>query len=157
MKKLTAILLIFILTFSFTGCLNTEVEDKPVELTDEDMKYIDTVYDNRDQWDGVWNVYTHDCYIDKIMFCDFDNTGKISFFIYVRSQGAYDVIGFYVYDGFEQMEFSVYDVDENRRFEGWETRIAYDLGCEYDQDASDDAKYESLKNAYKNYKEENQK
>lgn len=146
MKKIISVFLTVILTVSLVSCSGAETE-KQVELTDEDYQYIDTVYNSMSGWDlpqydsgQNWNIH-------KISFFDFDGTNKLTFYVNYPITDVYGH-GYYVYtDRMTTMSIGVYDHDERTRNSGWITRNTVD-GIDWDSSATDEEKYETIKEAY---------
>lgn len=150
MKKIYSITsLVLVLIFLFTGCTSTKVPD----LTETDTNNINTVYNLCSKWNKPSQTGgLSDNYINKIMFHDFDGTGKISFFI------SYDVnyilgAGYYVLeDGtMERIEQEdVYDTDTQTRIMGCIGQTITS-GTDWSQSFSDNEQYEAIKSAYIEY------
>ena len=130
-------------------------QDKaPVELTDSDMVYVDTVYRNMDGWDVSVTDSAQSFTIDKVAFFDFDGTNNICFYTLYPVTDVYGR-GFFVNsDGMTQMKFSVYDTDEKTRSMGWVAQTRAN-GTNWNSNASSEEKYQMLKDAYLYFKEHN--
>ena len=154
MKRLLLSVLLIVLLFNLCSCsVEREAEEKVV-LTDEDMVYVDTVYDSIDSWDVKINNSNQDWTIDKVAFYDFDGTNNICFYTLYPVTDIYGR-GFYVSsEGMEQMKFTVYQTDEKSRDWGWVAKTRA-KGYDWNSNASKEQKYEMLKAAYHYFKEHN--
>ena len=101
--------ILFILIITVIGLCSCNQDKAPVELTDSDMVYVDTVYRNMDGWDVSVTDSAQSFTIDKVAFFDFDGTNNICFYTLYPVTDVYGR-GFFVNsDGMTQMKFSVYD------------------------------------------------
>ncbi len=146
---------VLILTLLFVGCTSNQ----GVTLTDSDSKNIDNVFKLNSEWDTPSQTgTTTDEYINKIMFFDFDGTGKLSFFV------SYDVnyvlgAGYYVLDDgtMERIEQAdVYDTDTHTRIMGCIGKTIVS-GTDWNQSYTDEEKYDAIKKAYVKYLERSSK
>ena len=146
--------LFVILTIIIIGLCACNQEKAPVELTDSDMKYVDTVYSYMDSWDVSVTDSAQNFTIDKVAFFDFDGTNNICFYTLYPVTDVYGR-GFFVdSEGMTQMKFSVYDTDEKTRSMGWVAQTRAN-GTNWNSNASSEEKYQMLKEAYLYFKEHN--
>jgi hypothetical protein len=145
MKKLSLTLVCVFLTLILASC-SGEDSPKKVELSKEDYVYIDQVYKSLDDWDLTIYDSGERVPVQKIAFFDFDGTNKMSFFVTYSIMSKHR--GFFVTESsFEEIEYSIYDHDISTRFDGWTAQLMAE-GTKWDYTATDDEKYETIKNAY---------
>lgn len=153
MKKLTVLFSTIIMCITICSCSTAPAPLTEADLTEQDYKYIDCVYNLMDQWDTTHYDSGEDHNINKIAFYDFAYEGKISFYKNYPVAG-YCGSGYYVHDNtMEFIEFSVYDVDSERWHDGnlMNTSVS---GTDWNSSATDEQKYETLKTAYLAYLED---
>ncbi len=152
MKRIIALFMIIILpVICFYAC---DVEKPPEKITDADMVYIDAVYNELDAWDVSTYNSGQDWNIDKIAFFDFDGSNNICFYTLYPVTDVYGRGFFVSSQGMEQMDFSIYDHDERIRHQGWLARTRVE-GIDWNSSASNEQKYETLKQAFLFFKENN--
>ncbi|MGN1434010.1 MAG: hypothetical protein ACI4XI_09955 [Ruminococcus sp.] len=98
-----------------------------------------------------WDISKYDSgknwNINKISFFDFDGTEKLTFYVNYPITDVYGH-GYYVYsDSMEPISLSIYDHDARIRNRGWISQNTIN-GIQWDTDATDEEKYEAIKNAY---------
>ncbi len=151
MKKIIVLVLCvsFIVLF-VAGCNNK----KSVELTDEDLEYINTVYNNLEQWDYSIKNSGQTWTINKIAFYDFDGTNNICFYTLYPVTDIYGWGYFVDKSSMYSMDFGVYETDKITISRGWVARTSAN-GISWDSTAGKEDKYEKLKEAFIYYKENN--
>ena len=150
MKKSFFVLLLLIVI----GLCACGQKKAPVELTETDMKYVDTVYKYLDSWDVTFTNSAQTYTIDKVAFFDFDGTNNICFYTLYPITDVYGR-GFFVNtEEMSQMKFGVYDTDEKTRSWGWIAQTRAN-GTVWNSNASSEEKYQKLKDAYLYFKEHN--
>lgn len=149
MKKIICLFLSVFICLSFCSCASSE-KTKEIELTEEDYKYIDSVYSVMSQWDTTHYDSGKDHYINKIAFFDFDGNNTLSFYKNYPV-GGYCGSGYYVYsDRLEKINPDVYDYDTKTIHTGCLMQTVL-KGTEWDYTATDKEKYEIIKSAYIDY------
>lgn len=126
------------------------------ELTEKDYKYIDTVYNTMSKWDITMRDGSEDYHIDKISIQDFDGTNKIVFYknYPIIENGCYGY-GYYIKEnGLEKINPDIYDNDTAICHEGCLMQTVTN-GTVWDYTATDEEKYETIKNAYIKFLETN--
>lgn len=147
MKKLIFFLYAFFLCFVFCSCTAVTESSTPTELTAEDYEYIDAVYNVMDQWDSTHYDSGENHHIDKISFQDFDGTHKICFYINYPIAGGCGA-GYLIEDGtLTGISPDIYDNDSTTRHQGCMMQTVIN-GTDWDYTATDEEKYEIIKNAY---------
>lgn len=151
MKKLLISALLFCIIIISTAC-SKEEQKPPVTLNSDDMVYIDMVYECLETWDDTTVNSGQNWTVDKIAFYDFDGTNNICFYALYPVTDIYGNGYFVDANGMYPMNFSVYQTDEKSRSSGWfsQTRVN---GTDWNHEASDEEKYEILKEAYLKFKE----
>lgn len=153
MKKIISVLFLVFICFSASSCGNTE-EIKVTELSEKDYQYIDTVYNAMNRWDTTHYDSGEDHYINKISFQDFDGTNKIVFYKNYPV-GGYCGSGYYVKeDSLEFIDPDIYDHETTIRNRGCLAQTVIN-GTDWDHFATDEEKYEIIKDAYISFIESN--
>lgn len=154
-RKLVSIIICLVLfSFSLSACGTSSETSKNEELTKTDLKYIDTVYNKIDNWDTKIRDGADYYSVDKIAFYDFDGTNRMCFFILYPVTDIYGNGFFIDQDG--NMDVMKFDAGSNDKtiFWGWLSRTRA-LGINWNSKATKEEKLETLKTAYKNFKETN--
>ncbi len=147
MKKLLILLFSTFMCITICSCNSTPAPLTEADLTENDYQYIDCVYNLMDKWDNTHYDSGENHNINKIAFYDFAYDGKVTFYKNYPVAG-YCGTGYYVYDdSMEVIEFSVYDVDNERWHDGYLMSTSVS-GTDWDSSAPDEEKYETLKTAY---------
>lgn len=149
-RKISLLIALILLIGCFTAC---SAEPQKPELTEKDYEYIDNVYNSMSSWDVVAKDGSETYTIDKISFFDFTGNGKVTFFVNYPVAGFYGR-GFYIFtDKVEQIQpSSVYDTDTSARLNGCYANNSQ-TGTNWNTDATDTQKYETIKKAYLAYLE----
>lgn len=153
MKRIISLVLMIVSIISISACSK---EDKaPVTLNSDDIAYIDMVYSCMEDWDDIIQNSGQSWTVDKIAFYDFDGTNNLCFYALYPVTDIYGSGYFVDAEGMYTMDFSVYETEEKTRSSGWfsQTRVN---GTDWNHDATDEQKYEILKQAYLKYKESEQ-
>ncbi|MGN1111633.1 MAG: hypothetical protein ACI4RP_00370 [Acutalibacteraceae bacterium] len=149
MRKTMYIALAIIMCLIFTSCERTKYITA-ADLTENDLSYIDSVYNAMDYWDTEQQDGSETFRINKIAFYDFDGTNKIVFYKNYPITDYYGS-GYYVSsDGLEPINPGIYDHDEKIIHTGCLARTSYN-GVGWKSDASDEEKYKLLQEAYIKY------
>lgn len=151
MKKfLAAALSIFCFLSVLSGCVGQRNQER--KLSDQDLTYIDAVYQNMDRWDVPQKDGSESYTIDKIAFYDFDGTNKICFYILYPITDIYGWGYFISKDG----TMSAISGGDTERIinSGWIARTR-GSGWNWDSTATAEQKYERLKSAYWRFLESN--
>lgn len=151
MKKICSIILALVMLLLASGCAH----NAEVTLSEKDYEYIDTVFELQAQWDTIHVEGGENHYINKILFEDFDGTGRLSFSVsydisYLLGK-SYDVLD----DGTMQriQRKNVYDTDTGTRLQGMLARTNAMYGVDWSYSFSDEEKRAALERAYKEYLE----
>lgn len=153
MRKSACLILAVVMTVLLTSCgaLN---KNKQVELTEKDIKYIDTVFEYMSGWDVSQYDSGKNWSINKISFFDFDGTDKLTFYVNYPITDIYGQ-GYYVYeDSMKAMSFDVYDHEGKTRNSGCVVQNTTN-GTDWDSTATDEEKYETIKKAYTKFLQSN--
>lgn len=146
MKKLICVSCTLIICILFCSCGGTKSITEE-DLTENDYKYIDAVYNAMSTWDTTHYDSGENHYINKISFQDFDGTNKISFYKNYPI-GGYCGSGYYINDdGLEFIDPDIYDNDTTTRHRGCLMQTVLN-GIDWDYTSTDEEKYETIKEAY---------
>lgn len=152
MKKIISILLLFSIVICMSACSSKPEEKK---LSENDKKYINTVYNYMKAWDvevsdsgSTWNI-------DKVAFYDFDGSGKMCFYVLYPITDLYGW-GYYINeDGtMEDIDPDVYETDIKTINSGWRARTRAE-GTDWDSSATKKQKKNILRKAYKYFLKHN--
>ena len=172
MKRFFVCALLCVVAILSLGACNSNYGPKYTvdDLTAEDYKYIDIVYESIEKWDVGVESLGEIYYADAISFFEFKTIDKMSFYInFQYSKTTYNselsstrnsTIGFFILDDALQIitdetfkNDNVFTSEEQANFNRHSSNKAATLGSgtEWIHDASDDIKYQIIEKAYVNF------